>query len=378
MRTMQPVTVFGSYMLDEEQIPPDEFELRVSAAQGVMKENGWCGLIAHGDAEDNAFVTYSTNYSPRNRTALALIGPTGVPRLICWAGLRDIKREAALAWMEDVRMAGNLGDTLRAWFKDAGIEAGTIGLVDEGAMKPQVHDAVLGALAAAGLTAANADAAIVDLMHRKRPRELVVVRRAAEILGKTFTTLTESWRSGASATDAILAAEGTAFANAAQDARTLFSIDAGRTIRPFDRPLEDHPERFVAYAAVRYQGYWAEGFVTLARRRNGVQRAAAEALERLIASARPGATGDALARAIAPATQGFTPHAALTGSLAHGIGLSLHEAPDLAPGSPGAMVAEGTYSLTVGLSQGQRHHAFASAMISLAGGNTEVLWKCGG
>ena len=89
MRTMQPVTVFGSYMLDEEQIPPDEFELRVTAAQEVMKAHNWAGLIAHGDAEDNAFVTYSTNYSPRNRTALALVGRTGVPRLICWA--RDRK-----------------------------------------------------------------------------------------------------------------------------------------------------------------------------------------------------------------------------------------------------------------------------------------------
>lgn len=39
------------------------------------------------------------------------------------------------------------------------------------------------------------------------------------------------------------------------------------------------------------------------------------------------------------------------------------------------MVAEGTYSLTVGLSQGKRHHAFASAMIALAGGKTEVLWR---
>ncbi|MFM9967587.1 MAG: M24 family metallopeptidase [Burkholderiales bacterium] len=375
MRTMQPVTVFGSYMLDEEQIPPDEFELRVSAAQNVMKQNGWSGLIAYGDAEDNAFVTYSTNYSPRNRTALALVGPTGVPRLICWAGLRDIKREAALAWMDDVKMAGNLGDTLQTWFKDAGIAAGTVGLVDEGAMKPQVHDAIIGSLASSGLTAANADAAIVELMHKKRPRELVVVCRAAEILGKTFDTLAASWRSGASATDAVLAAEGTAFANAAQDARTLFSINEGRTIRPFDRPLQDHPERFVVYAAVRYQGYWAEGFVTLSRRRNAIQKAAAQALDQMIAAACPGATGDDLARAIAEATQGFTPHAALTGSLAHGIGLSLHEAPDLAPNKPGAMVAEGTYSLTVGLSQGKNHHAFASAMISLADGKTAVLWR---
>ena len=375
MRTMQPVTVFGSYRLDDEQIPTDEFELRVAGAQGLMKRNGWSGLIAYGDAEDNAFVTYSTNYSPRNRPALALIGRTGVPRLVCWASLRDIKREAALAWMEDVKMAGKLGDTLATWFEDAGIEGGTIGLVDEGGMKPEVHDAVTQALAARGLAAAASDAGVADLMHRKRPREMVVVRRAADILGRTLDTVAESWRSGASATDAVLAAEGAAFARAAQDARTLFSIDGGRTLRPFDRPLEDRPERFVAYAAVRYQGYWAQGFVTLARRRNAVHKAASEALERIIDAARPGASGEDLARAIGPAVQGFAPHAALTGSLGHGVGLSLHEAPDLAPGKPGAMVAEGTYSLNVGLSQGKRNHAFASAMIALEGGKTEVLWK---
>ena len=374
MQTMQPVIVFGSYMLDGENIPPDEFELRVLGTQAIMAEQGWSAVIGYGDAEGAAFVTYTTNYSPRNRPALGLVPAQGNPCLFVWASARDFKREAELAWMDDVRMAGNLNQSIGKWLEDAGISGGTVALVEGGNMRPPIFDAVRGSCAARGLATADADPRIQALLHAKRPRELVMIRRAAEILGATVTALHDSWKSGASASDAVLAAEGAAFANQAQDARTLFSLDGGRTLRPFERPSPDHPDRLSAYVAVRYQGYWAEGFVTLSQRSNKVQKAAGAILDKLIAAARPGTSGRDLA-ALADPPDGLKPHAMLGGSLGHGVGLNLTEPPLFSAQATDSMVANGVYALTVGLSQGRRNHAFTSALVAVGARGAEILWR---
>jgi len=374
MQTMQPVIVFGSYMLDDEHVPRDEFELRLQGIQAIIAENGWSGLLAYGDAVDSAFVTYATNYSPRNRQSMTLVPAKGEPCLLVWASARDFKRDAAFAWMDDVRAAGRLNDSIGKWLGDVGIDGGAVGLVGAGNMQPPVYHSVIATCEARNLEPVDADRAVGALLHRKRPRELVMVRRAAEILHSTIAALGEAWRSGASATDAVLAAEGAAFANKAQDARTLFSLDGGRTLRPFERPLPGRPDRLAAYAAVRYQGYWAEGFVTLSKRRNKVQKAAEDMLDRVISAARPGAAGRDLAVA-ASLPDGLKAHAMLGGSLGHGIGLSLVEPPDLSPDRPDVMVEDGAYSLTVGLSQGRRTHALTSAMVVLNARAAEVLWR---
>lgn len=374
MQTMHPVIVFGSYMLDAENVPPDEFEVRLMAVQALMASRGWAGLIAYGDPEESAFLTYATNYAPRNRQTLALVPAAGRPRMLIWASPRDIRREAAITWLDDVRMVGKLDESLAAWLGDAGIERGAVALVGGAVMRPPIHDAIAGACAARGLSTVDADAPLATLLHRKRPREMVMVRRAAAVLDEAVSALGAAWRVGAPATDCVLAAETAAYGAQALDARTLFSLDGGRTLRPFERPLPDRADRLSAYVAVRYQAYWAAGFVTLSRRRTRIQAAAAEALDRMIAASRPGATAADLAAA-AGDLGGFTPHAVLGGALGHGIGLSLSEPPALRPGGTGAMVEDGTYALTVGLSAGRRSHAFTSAMLALGPVGAEILWR---
>lgn len=374
MQTMHPVIVYGSYLLDAENIPPDEFEVRLQGVQGMMASNGWTGLIAYGDPTESAFLTYVTSYAPRNRQALVLIPAEGEPRMLLWASPRDIKREAAYTWLDDARMVGKLDESLGAWFADAGIGSGAVGIVGGGNMRLGMHDTLVGACAARGLTIADADPAASALLHGKRPRELVVVRRASAVLDAAVAALKDAWKSGASATDCALAAEAAAFANEALDARTLFSLDNGRTLRPFERPLGDRPDRLAAYVAVRYQAYWAEGYVTLSKRRTAIQKAASDALDRIIAASRPGATGRDLAAA-ARVPDKFKPHVAIDGALGHGIGLALNEPPALAPDSATGMAENGVYSLTVGLSEGKRNHALTSAMVAVGAGGAELLWQ---
>ena len=45
--------------------------------------------------------------------------------------------------------------------------------------------------------------------------------------------------------------------------RTLFSLDGGRTLTPFEKPIDSAVDPLQAYIAVRYVGYWTEGFVFL-------------------------------------------------------------------------------------------------------------------
>ncbi len=373
MASMHPVVVLGSYMLDAERMPPDEFEMRLGAVQAVMDAQGWAGLIAHGNAEDSALVTYATNYAPRTRQALALVPGAGAPRLLVWTTPRDLPDHAALACTPDVRIIGDVAASIGAWLEDEGIGQGSVALFDGANMRLPVLDAITEACARRGLPTADADRLMGRLMAEKRPREMVMMRRSASILGQSVAGLRQAWSAGALPGDALLAAEGAAFASQAQDVRSLLSLDGGRTFGPHQHPPKDRPARWAAYLALRYQGYWSEGFVTLARRRSKIQMAATGALQGMIDAARPGASGADLARAAAWPGE-YSAHAALGGGLGHGIGLSLIEAPRLTRDGHHPMVEGGVYSLSVGLSRGRRAHALTSAMIALGAERAEVLW----
>ena len=157
MQTMHPVVVLGSYMLDGERLPPDEFETRLGAVQAVMDAQGWAGLIAHGNAEDSALVTYATNYAPRTRQALALVPGAGAPRLLVWTTPRDLPDHAALACTPDVRIIGDVAASIGAWLEDEGIGQGSVALFDGANMRLPVLDAITEACARRGLPTADAD-----------------------------------------------------------------------------------------------------------------------------------------------------------------------------------------------------------------------------
>jgi len=72
---------------------------------------------------------------------------------------------------------------------------------------------------------------------------------------------------------------------------------------------------------------------------------------------------------------GLKTHAAIGGSLGHGIGLTLTEFPYFSSEQLDGMVEDGTYSLTVGLSDGRRNHALTSAMVVIGAGGAEILWR---
>jgi Xaa-Pro aminopeptidase len=352
MRTMHPVLVLGSYRWDQEWLPLDEFEERLRAVRAVMAARSWSGLIVHGNSEESALLTYLTNFYPRLRWTLALVPAKGDIRLLVAGATRDLPAAAMLTWVKDVGWYGNVDKALPEWIGALGPNP-RIALAGLGSMRPAVHEKVT-----AHCKPEDADGALLPLLRRKRPRERQMLRQSAKILAETVAALEQ---------DGLIAAERRARAGQAQAIRMLFSLDGGKTLKPFETPADLKGKPSAAYVAVRYLGYWSEAFVTLDK--SAPARAAAHAaLDAMLAAAKPGATGRDLARAAAPHMRGHAPHPMIGTRLGHAIGLSLDEAPVLAPESDGAIEAGGVYSLHMGLAD-----AFASAM--MMPDNNEILWR---
>jgi len=63
------------------------------------------------------------------------------------------------------------------------------------------------------------------------------------------------------------------------------------------------------------------------------------------------------------------------GNMGNGIGLSLEEEPRLVAGSEDALDVGSVYTLRVGVSDGEGHHAIMSAMVVVNQRGNKVLWS---
>jgi Xaa-Pro aminopeptidase len=351
---MQPVVGLGSYRWDPEWLPLDEFEERLRAVRREMAARGWSHLIVHGNAQDCAALTYLTNFFPRNRWAIALIPVQGPLKLLVAGSTRDLPAAALLTWVKDVASYGDAAKIIPAWLGEGKRK---IGLYGEAFMRHAVHDTIAGG-ARKLATVEGADALLDAAMRRKRPRELAMMRKSCAILRDTVAALKSEKAKGAPVVAATIEAERVARASQAQDIRILFSLDGGRTLRPFEELSNTRCDPLVAYIAVRYLGYWSEALVTVADAPNPAQREAADALVALVAEAKPG---------LRLADVEGKPHPLIGNCLGHSIGLSLDE-------GSAPLEAGGVYSLHVGVADEKSGYALMSAMVALKDGGNEVLW----
>jgi Xaa-Pro aminopeptidase len=378
VQSMHPVLHVGSYGWDQEWLPLDEFGERIRAVRRVMDAQGWDGLLFHGDCQQCSLLTYLTNFFPRVRWALGLLARKGDPTLLVAGGIRDLPAAAELTWVRDVRSYGDTGKIVPDWAKTLGAQGRPkIGLYGSSFMRTEVHQTVTKTLAGCA-EAIEADGLLDPLMRRKRPREGRMIRLSAGILDKVSKALAATFRAGETLTDAAVEAERVARFSGAQDIRILVSLDGGRTLQPFFRMKNHRGDVLVAYIAVRYLGYWSEGMVTVAAQPSAAARAAVLAVDAMVATAKPGATGAQLAAAAAKHLKALAPHPILEGRVGHGIGLALDEYPLLAAGSEIALEVGGVYSLRAGANDPNAGAALSSAMIALTASGTEILWSATG
>jgi hypothetical protein len=229
------------------------------------------------------------------------------PQLLVGGGANMLPAAKPLTFVEDLRPLRHVGKTVAQWAREHGGDAPV--LIGSAFMPYALHQEIAAALAS---KIGDKTAELRRLMGRKSARELAVLREACATLDAAIAAMRASQAAGAGVTATILAGERVANRAGAQDIRTLFSLDGGRTLRPFETLVEHAVDPLQVYVAVRRLGYWTEGFAVLATSPQPCAERAGNVLRGAVARMQAGERCGEIAGGIAQA--GHPPHPSRRGS----------------------------------------------------------------
>jgi Xaa-Pro aminopeptidase len=367
MLTMEPTLLVGPSDWDATRMPKDEFLARATALWKLAPAGS--GAIVYGDRAHHAELAYLTGFTPKLEAALALIPRVGAPRLLVGGGANMIPAAKPLTFVDSLQPLRNAGATVAQWGREQS-GGGRPVLIGGAFMPPPLHQEITEATGAV----ADKTSDLWTMMRRKSARELALIRESCATLAAAVDAMGEAQRSGAGATATVLAGEHAAWQHGAQDVRTLFSIDGGRTLRPFEMPVDQTVDPLQVYAAVRRFGYWAEGFAVISTSPDRHAEGAGEVLRYVIDMIRPGKRCGDIGRSVTEAILPFRPHAVSREGHGNGIGLALEEQPRIKADADETLEPGEVVSLRVGISD-EHDHAIVSAMIAVNDYGSEVLWS---
>jgi hypothetical protein len=354
MLTPHPTLLIGPADWEPGQMPREEFTRRIDALWG--RDPDASRAIVFGSSRHHAELAYFTNLTPKLEPAVALLSRTGEHRLFVGGGVNMIGAARALTWIEDVHPMKDLADSIAAGVSDqcsliVGADYMNIGF------RRTVSEAV-GANAAA-----DATSHVWSQMRHKSAPELAATRHAHAAMTAGWMEMLEAFESGAGVTAIVSAGEQGAYANGAQDVRTLFSLDQGRTLRPFSTLVEQVLDPLLVYLAVRRFNYWTENFLLFTDRRDPdpVLQRGVDALASAVKAIKAGTPAHEIETLISAAIHPYRPHALTARAFAQRIGLGLEEPPYTDVGA--TFEADEVYSVRVGISDGRLRHHVVSQMI---------------
>ena len=369
MHSMHPTLLIGPADWNAARMPREEFQARIDALFEADDQAG--GAIVYGNSLDHAALCYLAGFTPKLEAALALIPRRGEPQILIGGGVNMIAAARPLTWVEQLSPLRNAGQTVAEWARELPV-GGQLLMIGGDAMPFGMRRAVDQALGDS--VAEDGSGLLQAQMLRKAPRELNALREACAGLAAAVAALRAAQGIGAGATDAVLSAELAALRWGAQDVRSLFSLDAGCTLQPFDVPVKAAAEPLQVYLAARHAGYWAEGFVRLSRTDDPLHAKAKDILRMMIAAAKSGVSSSELAQ-IAERERGtLQAHPVGAPLFGNSIGLALQEPPLLSVTKETQLAAGAVYSLRVGLRDAQAG-AVASAMLQVTDRGSEILWS---
>lgn len=364
MRTMHPTLLVGPADWDAQRLPLEEFQARLNALWRGASQVG--GAIVYGDAADHAALAYLTHFTPKLEAAIVLLSRDGDAKLLVGGGINMLPAAKPLTWIGSLLPLRSAAKAVAEW--SASLPGGgSLMLISGDAMPYAMHREIVAAL--------GPDVGIDDgtpivraQMRRKSARELGLIREASLVLDEAVAALRQAKDRGVTA--AVLAAEHVAWRRGAQDVRSLFSLDGGRTLLPFDVPVGAAVDPLQVYLAVCHSGYWAEGFTMLSAQPHAPLIVAEAALRTALAQVAPGVTPGVLSKTLATAMSAFAPHP-ITAPSVVGIGLALQQ--DVPADEP---VGVGdVLSLRAGISDSQQGSAIVSAMVAVTGNGCDTLWS---
>jgi Xaa-Pro aminopeptidase len=370
MQTMHPTLLIGPGDWDPRQIPREDYDERLAALWRDHEEAG--GAIVYGNSRDHAALAYLTHFTPKLEAAMALIPRRGEPQMLIGGGVNMLPAAKPLTFISALAPLRDAAKSAAKWVRGLG-DGTSLVLIGGDAMPNDLRSALDRALGA-GLQVVNGDAALQVRMRKKSPRELRMIREACVTLDAAVAALHDAVRDGRSVTDCILCAEHAALQRGTQDVRSLFSLDGGRTLRPFDIPIAQHCDPLEVYLAVRHDGYWADGFVRSAAPEEALQNKVTKLLHAMAGEARAGMSSRELQQVVDASRGSFKPHPLADGVFGSSIGLSLDEPPILTRGSDVTLEQDAVYSLRAGLIDEAGNGAVISAMVAVTANGCEILW----
>jgi len=375
MRMMQTALLTGPYDWDSTLLPVAEYEARLAAVRHVLAQRGATALLVHGYSAEYGALAYLTGFVPKLGPALALVANDGSVRIFCSGGPGMQSSGKLLTWVGDVRPLGDFKNAIRDSFGNvADVGPTVLGMWGARTMAHRLHLSV----AAATQCFANVielDEPLDSLRCHKSRRERELLRRVSAILAAASETLARAAADGFGARSAALAAERTAFALEAQDVRILASARNAGPPLPFDGPADVNIDPLLACVAVRFAGYWAEGFVTIAiSAPSGALGRARAALSAMLHAARAGTTFRELRTIAAGQLRPYAIHPLVQRTIVSSIGLSLEETSGAGDENM-CLQQGGVYTLRAGAIGEGEDNALVSAMIAVDGDEIEILWS---
>jgi Xaa-Pro aminopeptidase len=375
---MHPTLLIGPYDWQPERMPKREFLARSQALWRKISDPTCSAVIAYGDSTNHAELVYLSNFVPKLGPAIMFIPREGEPKLLVSGAPNMLPAARRLTWIERVEPLRDAGKTIAGSLidgidRDPATAGRRAALIGGDYMRSAFQRPFIESFGQANFFL-DATPSLRMIMRRKSLRELGLIREGCAILEAATKALAEAYRPGTGITAAIFEAERVANHLGAQDVRTMFSLDGGRTLRPFEKPIASAVDPLQAYIAVRHAGYWTEGFVYSSAEQDLIFAKAAEALKAVIAKATAGSKCSDLARLAAETIRPFGAHAMTVENIGNGIGLLLEEEPRLTANNEAVLGPGEVYTLRVGISDGREHHGIVSAMVAVHQDRNELLW----
>ena len=364
----------GPYDWDPALLQQAEFQSRLAPVRKVLAERQASALVVHGNSLEYGALAYLTGFVPKLGPAFALIEINSPIRLLVAGSPAMLPAAKRLTWVKDVRPMGDLKGSLAEWLSHvARTDQAAIGLWGDDLMALRASNAIHTAIQPFGRIV-ELRACLDSLRVEKSSREREMLRRACGILAAASKELLRADK-GAGLRSAALAAESAAFENGAQDVRILASARDGGPPVAFDGPSDPVLNPIIACIAVKFAGYWAEGFVTSDNTSGGAVAGAQRALSAMLAQARPGVTFRELESLGEKQISPYKPHSFIANRAGNSIGLTLEEMPETESPEDLKLRIGGVYTLRAGAAGASSDNAIVSAMIAVEDSKIEILWS---
>jgi len=344
VQTQHPVIKRGGLYWDRDALPPAIFSNRLKTIQRTIAEAGDDAWLMYGDAQRYGPVAYVGHFLPRTRSVLVLVPRSGQPVMLASVGPRDVPAAKTLTAIEDVRPFTQLPREAIRLLMEQRLGQAKVGLVG-----------ARGQLSAAEWQAISSELPEIDWRQRddvfnrlraaKEPAEQAMIRKAHEVVQTGLDVAGTTLKPGATLREALAAADKAMRQAGAEDVRLLVGVGGGSLRPPSDATISPS-QSLSLLAAAEVQRYWAE-----AARTYGASAALADqAVDAMVATAKPGANAGAVAdaaRAVLSSATGWTDTTADAYGLGHGIGLDADEPPVIRASSSETLVAGAALALHV-------------------------------